>query len=131
MSAQEILGILGLALIVIGGVWGVIKMLLMRDRKSVDDQAKEAARQNEEARNAIWRRLDELRHEVVQIQVEQGVLRERVRSMPDHDTLHGKFEAMEEKLEKKLDSLVKQVQEAFTLAVAKFRCPYDSTHPGE
>ena len=130
MNTQEILGVLALVLVVTGGVWGTIKMLLIRDRTSQDNQAKEAARLNEEARATIWKRLDELRADMTEIQVEQGVLRERVRTMPDHDALHAKLEAIEERLERRLDNLVKQVQEAFQAATAKFRCPYDSEHPG-
>ena len=64
------------------------------------------------------------------MKVEQGVLRERVRSMPDHDALREKFREMEEQLDKKFDHLFKQFQEAFALATTKFRCPHDTDRPG-
>ena len=125
MTTQEIFGGLTLLAVAVGGVWGIIKTLLTRDRKAVDDRASETARQNKEVQADIWKRLNELQADVTAVKIDQGVLKERIRSMPDHDALHTKLEAIEERLEKKLDTLVKQVQEAFTLATAKFRCPHD------
>lgn len=124
MTSQLVLGILGLILVILGGVGGVIKILLLRDRKSLDDQAAEAAKTNKESRDVIWKRLDDLRADVISIQIEQGVLRERMRNVPDHDALHARLEAIEERLERKLDNLVKQVQETLSMAISKFRCPY-------
>lgn len=130
MGASEIIGGIALLLGIAGGVWGVIKGLLARDRKSVDDRAEAESKVNKEVQSAIWRRLDELRSEVNQVRIDQEVLKERIRSMPDHDALHAKLEAIEERLEKKLDVLVKQVQEAFAVATARFKCPHDPERGG-
>lgn len=113
MKFENILGIIALILVVSGGVWGIIKTLLVRDRKGVDDQAK-----------AIWKRLDELRADLVRTQIEAGVLKEQVRQLPDKDALHEKFEALQERLDQKLDTISKQVQEAFAVAASKFHCPH-------
>jgi len=112
-TTGEILSLAMVVLVVTGGIWGVIKGLLARDRKSVDDQAK-----------AMWKRLDELRAELVKTQIEQGVIKEQVRQLPDKDALHEKFQDLQEKLDQKLERISEQVQEAFSVAASKFRCPH-------
>jgi hypothetical protein len=54
------------------------------------------------------------------------VLKEQVRQLPDKDALHEKFEALQERLDQKLDRISEQVQEAFQVAASKFRCPHNA-----
>lgn len=119
-TRAEILSLIAVILVLGGGIWGIIRSLLARDRNTVD--------KNE---GALWKRLDELRSEQVKIKIEQGVLRERVRAMPDHDELHEKFEAMQEKLDKKLSLISQQVQEAFAAAASRFKCPHAAEDPSK
>lgn len=112
-TTGEILSLLMVVLVVTGGIWGVIKGLLLSDRKHVDEQAK-----------AMWRRLDELRADLVRTQIEQGVIKEQVRQLPDKDALHAKFQELQEKLDQKLERISEQVQEVFSEAASKFRCPH-------
>jgi len=126
LTPSLVLQILVAVMVIVGGLWGVIKMLLSWNRKSSEERAADAARINEDARKALLRRLDDLRTDVVNMQIAQGVLRERVNSMPDHDVMHERFRDLEEKMDKKLDYMLKQVQETFSLAASKFKCPYDT-----
>lgn len=108
---------LTLALVIIGlcgGVWGIIKALLYRDRKNVEDQ-----------QQAMWKRVDEIRKELTDARRDLDVLRERVRGLPDHDALQDKIDSMEEKLERKFDALAQRIQEVFEQASLRFRCPHD------
>lgn len=85
-----------------GGLWGIIKTLLARDRKAVEDQ-----------QAAMWRRLDEVKKELQSALVEQARLKERVDSTPDWET---RFQAMESRLEGKFKDIMDQIRELYMQA---------------
>lgn len=108
---------LTLALVIIGlcgGVWGIIKALLSRDRKNVEDQQK-----------AMWKKVDTLREELNEARRELDVLKERVHGLPDWEVLENKIGAMEERLDKRFEVLARGIKEVIEQASLRFRCPHD------
>ena len=105
-----------LALVIIGlsgGIWGIIKALLYRDRKGVEDQQEETRK---------W--VEEIQKELSAAQIELAVLKERINGIPDRDFLQTKMDSMEEKLERKFDLLAARLQEVFEKGVMRLRCPH-------
>jgi hypothetical protein len=70
------------------------------------------------------RLIEDIQKEIVAIQVEQGILREQIRNMPDQSALREAIQEMEERLEKRLDAAVKRFEDVLSSA-AKFRCPHE------
>jgi len=114
MTPQLILGYCTLILAIIGGIWGIIRLLLLRNRKNLEDQQR-----------TMWEKLDAMRKELSAAQQELGILRERVRALPDQKEFSAQLQAQEEKLDRKLQALAQQIQESFVQATQRFRCPHD------
>lgn len=102
--AIAILAIVGAAA---GGVWGVIKSLLARDRKVIEDQQK-----------TMWEQIEKLRSELLEARFEQERLKERMALSPDWE---GRITQMEERLEKRFDDLLVQFRDFYQQAFKTFQ----------
>jgi gas vesicle protein len=107
MNAEALIAIVALAFVVFGGIWGIVKTLLMRDRKTVEDQQK-----------AMWQQLDKLRGELQEARLEQERIKERMSMSPDWEE---RIQAMEARLEKRFDDLMREFREFYAEAFKTFQ----------
>jgi len=110
MNFDKWLALLALIFVPVGGTWGVVKLLLMRDRKQISIDV-----------NALQRDQAGLRAELGQAKVELATLRERVRTLPDQEILQKRMERLEERLEKKLDAWGDRLQASLDTALSAMR----------
>jgi len=104
MTPANILTVCALLIAVFGGLWGIVRSLLARDRKTVEDQ-----------QAAMWRRLDTLRNDLQEAQVKQAELKARLDAAPDWEM---RIRDLEVRLEKKLDSLFDQIRDLYSQALS-------------
>ena len=117
MSLSEVLSIITLVLVAVGGAWGIIRTLLIRDRNNVE--------KNE---SALWKRVEAFRSELTALQVAQGVLKSRLEELPDHSDLHDRLQEMQDRMDKRLEKLTDEMRQIMSTAASKFRCP--ASEPG-
>jgi gas vesicle protein len=107
VNLSQIVSAAAVMAVISGGIWGIIRSLLARDRKSVEDQ-----------QTAMWKQLNSLRQELKEAQIELGKLKERIQLTPDWDK---RIQLMEEKLEKRFDKISTEFREFFTKAFETFQ----------
>lgn len=123
--------ILGFGVVALGGVWAIIQALLSRDRKSIDDRADniergykcEVARLDKsykEARHKMWEKIDSHAHDINDLKLLLTEVKGRINALPDAAAINATLAQFELKVEKRLDSLSKQLQE-LVAAVISFK----------
>jgi gas vesicle protein len=112
--------ILGFSVAVIGGVWGIISTLLSRDRKSIDDRAEALEKSYKETRTKMWEKIDLHAKEITHLELALTEIKGRINALPDAASINSTLSQFENKVEKRLDSLSKQLQELVS-AVINFK----------
>jgi gas vesicle protein len=112
--------ILGFSVAVIGGVWGIISTLLSRDRKSIDDRAEALEKSYKETRTKMWEKIDLHAKEIAHLELALTEIKGRINALPDAASINSTLSQFENKVEKRLDSLSKQLQELVS-AVINFK----------
>jgi gas vesicle protein len=118
MSELSLAEILGLGVAGIGGVWGVIHALLSRDRKSIDDRADALEKGYKEARTKMWEKIDLHAKEIAHLELALTEIKGRINALPDAASINATLSQFENKVEKRLDSLSKQLQELVSAVIS-------------
>jgi len=100
--------------IIVQGIWIGVTSLTSRGNKAED------ARQERETSMVM-----ELQRETSDIRVQLATLKTQIENMPSHGALAAQFREMEDRLEKRLENVVKRLEEAVASGVAKFKCSHD------
>ncbi len=110
MTLDKWLALLALIFVPVGGTWGVVKLLIMRDRKQISIDVE-----------ALQKDQASLRAELSKAKEDLATLRERIRSLPDHKALQERLERLEERLEGKLDAWGDRLQASLDTALTAMR----------
>jgi gas vesicle protein len=111
MNGLSLGEMLGFATAAIGGVWGIIHALLSRDRKSIDDRADALEKSYKETRTKMWEKIDLHAKEISHLELALTEIKGRINALPDAASINATLSQFENKVEKRLDSLSKQLQE--------------------
>ena len=105
MTTSEILGAIAVCLTVLGGLWAVVRGLLSRDRKSIDDRQELLEAKFKESRKVMWQKIDEHRASIERLNVDNAELRGKVNNVPSAEYVSRSIGEMEARIEKRLDDI--------------------------